>query len=357
MTIARREIVADGEVGAYHCIARCVRRAFLCGKDELTGKSFDHRKQWVRDRLEQLAGVFAIDVGGFAVMDNHLHVILRVRPDVVEHWSAEEVTGMWRSIFGKRPVTPKERTSLKMQIEIESADEKLVALRRNRLTNVSWFMKALVEPIARWANKEDDCKGRFWEGRFRCQALLDDAAVLTCSAYVDLNPVRAGKAKTPESSKFISAADRISQRQKPTKSADESRDGWLSPMPNGRATTAGSKTSRAKTPKMDRKSIRAKPARRASNDEWISLPLDDYLQLLDWTGRQIRLDKRGAIPNDLSPILDRLKIQPTAFVEVVSNFGRWFKYAAGSTEKMRQRAKATHRSWFQGLTNCQTAFG
>ena len=333
----RREIVAEGEIGAYHCMARCVRRAYLCGKDKLTGKDFSHRKDWVRTSLERLAGSFAIDVCSFAIMDNHLHVIVRQRPDVANDWSAKEITGRWRMIFGKAPKTKAEREAFDLLIDVESRDDKLVKLRRQRLASVSWFMRCLCEPIARRANKEDGCTGRFWEGRFRSQALLDEAAILACAAYVDLNPVRAKQAATPETSRNTSIFERVGERQTPSKRAEDSRDGWLAPMAD----------------QLERKKS---TGRRASNEEWTSLKLDEYLSLLDWTGRQIRQDKRGAIPVDLSPILDRLKIQPAGWVEVVANFGRLFKHAAGSPTRMGQHALNIGRHWLKGIGPSRAVF-
>ncbi len=92
---ARRQIVDESVVGVYHCMARCVRRAFLCGADRYTGQNFDHRKTWIRQRLEELAGILAIDVLSFAVLSNHLHVMLRIRPDIAAAWSDEEVALRW----------------------------------------------------------------------------------------------------------------------------------------------------------------------------------------------------------------------------------------------------------------------
>ncbi len=99
---ARGEVVDPTRVQIFHCMQRCVRRAFLCGSDPLTGRSFDHRRQWIRDRLEFLASVFAIDCLTYTVMDNHLHLVLRTRPDVVESWSDAEVARRWLRLFPVR---------------------------------------------------------------------------------------------------------------------------------------------------------------------------------------------------------------------------------------------------------------
>jgi len=86
----RAEVVVADEFGVYHCVQRVVRRAFLCGVDALSGNSYDHRRTWIRDRLESLAGLFGVEIAALAVMSNHVHVILRNRPDVVALWSDQE---------------------------------------------------------------------------------------------------------------------------------------------------------------------------------------------------------------------------------------------------------------------------
>ena len=100
--VNRREIFADDEIQVFHLINRCVRRTFLFGIDENTGRDFSHRKDWIRDRLEVLAGIFAIDVMGFAVLSNHMHIVARTRPDLVKTWSDEEVAVRWWNLFPLR---------------------------------------------------------------------------------------------------------------------------------------------------------------------------------------------------------------------------------------------------------------
>jgi REP element-mobilizing transposase RayT len=207
---ARSHIVPPDEVGVYHCMARCARRAFLCGVDPLTNHDYDYRKQWIRERLELLASVFAIDICGYAVMSNHLHVVLRARPDLVRDWSDEEVALRWTRLCPPRdPATGEKTGPSACDLNMIVSDPARLAVLRQRLSSLSWFMGRLSEPIARRANREDECKGRFWEGRFKSLALLDEAAILACSVYVDLNPIRAGVTTTPEQSEYTSAYDRI----------------------------------------------------------------------------------------------------------------------------------------------------
>jgi hypothetical protein len=180
----------------------------------------------------------------------------------------------------------------------------LVALWRSRLSDISWYMRCLNESIARQANEEDHCTGRFWEGRFKCQALLDDKALAACLAYVDLNPVRAGMAETPEASHHTSVRERI----RAALSASPTQPSHLLPFVGN---------PRQEMPK------------------GLPFRLEDYLELLDWTGRILREDKRGAIPARLPPILERLGIDPRHWVYMTRHFESRFKGLVGAVYQLR----------------------
>ena len=210
MGLPRSKYVCEGQEGVYHCFSRCVRRAFLCGFDDRTRRDFSHRKTWVVERLRHLASAFAIDVCAYAIMANHYHLLLRTRPDIAAFWSDLEVATRWLTLFprnramSRTPAVP-DQNSIRALADCPER----IALLRQRLSSLSWFMAQMNEFIARAANKEDKVKGRFWEGRFKCQALLDETATASCMVYVDLNPIRAALADTPEESEFTSIQERI----------------------------------------------------------------------------------------------------------------------------------------------------
>ena len=186
MTVARSRLVDTSVTRYYHCISRCVRRAFLCGD------GYEHRKQWIEDRLELLASCFSVSVCGFAVMDNHLHVLVRLDPQGADGWSDEEVVRRWIKVYPPKTLKGDEIEINQAWIDHQLKDGKKVAAMRERLASLGWFMKALKEPLARMANAEDECRGTFWESRYKSVAILDDEALLATCAYIDLNPVAAG---------------------------------------------------------------------------------------------------------------------------------------------------------------------
>jgi len=370
------------KVGAFHAAQRTVRRAWICGLDPVSGKSFEHRRTWIQNRLQELAASFGIDCLSFAVMVNHVHVILRNRPDVVALWSDEEVAKRWWQMYplrknkDKTPAVPTEGELKMLMTPVRSKQL------RSRLSDISWWMRSLAEPIARRSNLEDKCTGRFWEGRFKALAITDESGLLACSMYVDLNPIRAAMALTREESLHTSAYDRIQALQGATipsaavdlvaieteeagrilrtstpdqlrnRKADVKkrrgnsilRDAWLSPLTiNERAATG---------PQPSDSGVRA------SNKGFLSLNLAEYLKLLDWTGRQRGSVQKAEIPSDLDPILKRIGIDGRMWCDLVWNFKKYFGRGSvvGSPSSMKESASQRNRNFARGQNAASCCF-
>jgi hypothetical protein len=162
MTVARKTKISLDDTPFYHCIARCVRRAFLCGEDPFSGRNYKHRRQWIVDRMKQLADVFAIDICAYAVMSNHYHVVLRVDKPCAQNWSEAQVIEHWLSLF-KGPLLIHRYLNGDTKSKTERREvAEIVEQWRDRLCDISWFMRCLNETLARQANAEDQCTGRFW---------------------------------------------------------------------------------------------------------------------------------------------------------------------------------------------------
>ncbi|WP_412842136.1 transposase, partial [Cognaticolwellia aestuarii] len=197
MTSPRKQQISLADTPYYHCMTRCVRRAFLCGEDKHSGQSFEHRRGWIEDKLHFLTTVFAIEMCAYAVMSNHYHVVVFVDEDKAKQWSMNEVLERWHRLHKGTLLTQQYLNGDTLAEPLLDMVNTTADIYRQRLIDVSWFMREINEKIARQANQEDDCKGRFWEARFKSQALLDETALVACMAYVDLNPVRANIADTP----------------------------------------------------------------------------------------------------------------------------------------------------------------
>lgn len=194
---------------------------------------------------------------------------------------------------------------------------------RKRLIKISWFIGNINEHIARDANREDNCTGRFWESRFKSQALLDEAALAACMAYVDLNPVRANIADTPEESEYTS----VKQRVKKAKTGMQPKQ--LLPFVGN-----------------PRKNI----------PKGLPFELIDYLDLIDLTGRCIREDKAGHINIIQAKLLTRLNIRPDNWLILSKEFRSLFHGAIGHDDVISDYCKHQSLKRRQNLSCCQRLF-
>ena len=301
MAVSRKRIVDAEAPGHYHLISRTVRGAFLCGG------AYDHRKQWLEDRLDFLTTLFAVDDLAHDVLDTHLHLGVSYQPRLHVTWTPEEVARRWLTLrLTTRAWTASDEDELVVLEPTAEAVEDLLAkpalirTYRERLGSLSWFMKELKEPVSRRANREEDRTGHFWEGRFKSIRLLDEEGLLVALTYIDLNSVRAGIAELPEEGPHNTARRRAAHVR--NLAADDETP----------------------TPGLGR------------------LPVNEraYLTLLDRTGRQRRSGQSG-IPREAAAILERLGLRPSL----------WRRLAAAATRTLPLRGS------FSGTHATRRAFG
>jgi REP element-mobilizing transposase RayT len=361
MTMPRYSQVSLSDTPWYHVVCRCVRRAFLCGQDNLTGQNYAHRRGWIEQRIGQLASIFAIDVAAYAVMSNHYHLVVRIDAPRAENWSDEQVLQRWTQIFTgpllvRRFLDDEEREKLS-----DSELDRVYAFAqsyRERLCDLSWFMRVLNETIARKANAEDNCTGRFWEGRFKCQALLDEQALLSAMAYVDLNPVRAGMTQCPEQGDHTSIHKRVKSIRSETETGTQN-------MPSSDPSAASRLTEQASSPHQLRcertlNRLATAPLMPFEPTETLaaSIPFsfDDYLDLVDTVGRVVHPEKRGSIPEHTPVILERLGMDAEMFIAHADQLLKSFAFAIGAPQRLVELAASKNCSYLRGIARARQLY-
>jgi hypothetical protein len=275
------------------------------------------------DRIRFLTSVFAIDVAAYAVMSNHYHLVVYIDESEARAWSDEEVCHRWQQLYHSHPLVERlAKGESSCQAEIDKA-QAIINQWRSRLSDLSWLMRNLNEHIARKANAEDNCKGRFWEGRFKSQALLDEKAVLACMAYVDLNPIRAKMAESLQTAQYTSIFERIHD-----KASDIDNKSQLSFTPKALLGFIGNEEKHS--------------------PKGIAFSLLDYLTLVEETGKVIRADKRGHINEDSSPLLKALGINGDDWLQLAEHFGKQYHQAVGSLAELDAFAAHTGKRWIGG---------
>ena len=333
MPQARSKQVSLEVTPYYHCVSRCVRRAFLCGIDKLTGHSYEHRRGWLESRLLSVSQAFMIDIASYAVMHNHYHVVLCVDKSGAARLSSEAVLTRWHQVFSGNELSQAFVKGESLTPAQYSALNDSIETWRSRLTDISWFMRAVNELIARQANREDECTGRFWEGRFKSQALLDENALLACMAYVDLNPVRAKMATRLETSEYTSIQRRLLY------------DNML--LNNGKNT---------KPDLVDASILLPFSSPRASkntkNNHHLPFNYADYYALLEWTAETFIRNlspQRGVKP----ALLNKQAFDSANWMHAALHFENNFKTLVGSFFRLKKASEHFRLRRIAGINACR----
>ncbi len=299
MTIPRSQQICLDATPYYHCVSRCVRRTLLCGYDELTQRSYEHRRGWIEARIKELGTIYCIDICAYAVMSNHYHIVVHINKEKAKALTDSEVIERWLHLHVKPVIIQRYQSGeLKSEAELKIA-RKTITQWRERLYNLSWFMQELNFDIALKANREEQCKGHFWESRYKSQALLDEKALLAAMAYTDLNPIRSGSATTPETSKYTSIKDRLEALKNRQFTAS-----YLYPFigNSGNKMLSG-----------------------------IPFRLMDYIELIDWTGREFR-QGQAKLSGGLPLLLDRLNLTQKGWLKICTSLEKRRALLVGSRE-------------------------
>jgi hypothetical protein len=331
--------IIESEVNIYHVTSRTVRRAFLMGDDYISGQSYAPRRTWIQRRLSRYAPHFMIDIISFCIMANHLHLVVRNRPDLVKAMSDEEVIRAWWAISPKcrnrdgspANISPKRLAELLLNKEH-------IRKCRERLSSISWFMRYIKHPVAVWANAEDQRTGHFFEGRFRVTHIETLEQLLNTILYNDLNPIRAGFARSMIDSDHTSGQLRYRAAQcrrelgvdyMPVDAREfldravqhelnAALDSWLSPIElreDEPLLEVPSEAKRLGEPEWDKHkplSPRSASGLRASDRGVLMISEAKYLELLEMMARREAAGRQGEIPQEMPPILAKLGIGDAA---------------------------------------------
>ncbi|NRB81426.1 MAG: transposase [Saccharospirillaceae bacterium] len=336
MPTARKNLVSLEATPYYHIICRCCRRSFIMGIDNVSKKDYSHRRVWLEARLEELPKIFNIKIASYAIMSNHYHLVLFMDKAESDVLTDLDVVVRWHELYNGMVLTRKfEEGKNLSEVELVAVQDKITEYRK-RLIDLGWFMRNINEPLARAANFEDNCTGRFWEGRFKSQALLDEKALLACMVYVDLNPLFfdiervASMEQTPETSNFTSIKKRIEKAVK-------------SESPNELDEQVESLLNFAGQEKLNM-------------PKGIPCRLSSYIELVGWTGRQTRKGKSGKIDSDVPELIQRLNLDPEKWVQITSGFESKFKGIVGGAKSIVAKFKEFSRKRALDLSNCEFYF-
>lgn len=354
----RSSLINPDEITIVHAVAKTARNLFLIGQDHHLKSDFSHRKDWVFSIMEFQSSLMAVDVLDFAVMSNHIHFVLRSRPDVVKAWDDQEVARRWLTLCPKsktRTVVDGQviyvpRPPKASEIATTVADKARIKKLRQQLSSISWWMRLLCQKVAQRANFEDGISmGHFFKGRFHSVVINDEPHLLACSVYVDLNAIKAAMAETLDGYKYTSASVRIEQirLRHMAKAVQNSVELQSIAAVQTREDTGGIATISANPtlPKIETlKGGFLSPIKinklsqlpelhtegyRCSDKGFLDISEEQYIELLEWCIKNKLLDRDSATPKELPICLQTRSVAIDLWITQVRDFDQLYRYEAG----------------------------
>ena len=318
MTRARSELIRSDKPGTYHLITRCVRRELLLETGE--------RRVWLSRGLAAWLPHMGIELLAYALMGNHVHLVVRLRPDIVADWDSRTVTRHALAVLPVRSGPGMEPLQVTNALVDSYADNsEWILEQRVRLSSPSWLLRLVKQEISRRANAEDGCTGHFWEKRFTSVALLDAAAVLACMVYVDLNPRRAGLVRDPALATFASIRHRNARAHGNGRMDGDSPDADL-----GRCLVAMSRCS-------------PHDSGNAAPTAW-KVTEQSYLALVRETAQLMGRGGRAAVASTLEEVRSH-GITASAWTEAMGRAGAMSGSVVGGPEARRTWCEASGQRW------------
>lgn len=358
---SRGSKISPDEINIVHVWSQVVQQMPLLGSDPTTGQDFSHRKDWFIDIMAHQSMYMAVEILRFAIMDNHVHFLLRTRPDIVRTWSDEDVAWNYLNLCPKNK--RRRKVNGKWHYEVvdptqEDVDEilgdrkKLKKLRK-KLSSLSFWMQLLKQKVAKRANaevqKDDVCKGAFWKGRFEMTVIHSREYLLTCAVYIDLNPFKARMTDSIEGyrytsvhmqyrdtfNKMLTEGDLVPTEQNPLGEFPESR--MLNPIEfvEDNNSPAGGESQSVKPAESPQGCKRRRA--RCSDDGFLEINAKEYLEVLKWSMEQLAAqwheNQEGKIRGLEHAVVRSHGMSLEIWKDRVTNFRRLFKHEAGESRR------------------------
>ncbi|MFM7518028.1 MAG: hypothetical protein ACKO3V_13880 [Pirellula sp.] len=360
----RRSLIDPDQVTIAHVVAKTARNLFLLGVETQATDYNSHRKDWIVDILEFQSSLMAIDLLDYCLLSNHIHQILRSRPDAVKEWTDEEVARRWLNLCPKSkkclkvgdkvhrvPIPPKET-----QIQALANNEKKIKDIRERLSSISWWMRLLCQKVAQRANFEDGgSMGPFWKGRFHSTIIEDTDHLLGCALYVDLNAVKASMARGIDDYKYTSAKVRLDrlrsteealQKQEVLKAdsvlvvdspgdvssaegcqakeekGGDDESGFIPGMSKGEFLSAIKLESMADDPQLHDRGFRC------SDKGFLEYSEREYFDALEWCIRNKITERESTdkLPGDIPECIQKHRFGPKLVIRQAKEFDQMYRY-------------------------------